>query len=82
MAEKKTVYEVKMENGTYRFKLFEALKKRGVTQSRFIRDMESSYTTLMWYAKGTVQKVDLEMLDRWCKYLDCTFVDLIEYCKN
>lgn len=73
------IYEVKMQNGTYYFKLFQALKNKGITQSRFIRDMETSYTTMIRYAKGTVQKVDLEMLDRWCKYLNCTFADIIEY---
>ncbi len=79
---KKEVYEVPMENGVYKFKLFQALKNKGITQSRFIREMETSYATMIRYAKGTVQKIDLEMLDRWCSYLNCTFSDLIEYTKK
>lgn len=80
--ERNLTYEVKMENGTYLFHLFKVLKDRGVTQSRFLRDMESNYTTIVRYAKGTIQKIDLEMIDRWCKYLNCTFTDLIEYVRK
>ena len=79
---KKEIYEIQMENGVYKFKLFQALKNKGITQSRFIREMETSYATMIRYAKGTVQKIDLEMLDRWCAYLNCTFSDLIEYEKK
>lgn len=71
-----------MEHGAYNFKLFQVLKDRGITQSRFIREMETSYGTMIRYAKGTVQKLDIEMLDRWCAYLECNFTDLVEYVKN
>jgi len=69
-------------NGLYIFKLYTALAEKGISINRFMRDTETDFSTFRRYANGSVQRVDLGVLDRWCDYLNCQFSDIIEYVRN
>ncbi len=40
-------------------------------------DIHRNSLTLLYYEK--VKKIDLEMLDRLCKYFDCSVSDILEF---
>lgn len=82
MAKLKETVTVQYPNGVYEFKLVQALKQRGVKQATFLRDLETTYNTFYRYAVGTIQRVDLETLDRWCRYLDCDITDIVTYTRK
>jgi len=81
MANNKTIFEIKYNKGIYIFKLFDILKNANISQNKFMRDTNTEYGTMKRYAIGTIQKVDLEVIDRWCDYLNCNIEDIIEYKK-
>ena len=77
----KTIYTVKYDSGSYTFLLYDILDKKKISHNRFQRDTSTEYGTMKRYALGLIQKVDLDLIDRWCKYLDCKFEDIIRYNK-
>lgn len=79
MSRLKETVTIKYPNGTYTFKLVKLLHDKKIKQVKFLRDMETTYNTFYRYAAGSIQRVDLDTLDRWCKYLDCSPTDIIEY---
>lgn len=79
MTKNKTIYEVKQNKGVYVFKLYDLLSKANISHNKFMRDTSTEYGTMKRYAIGSIQKVDLVVLDRWCDYLNCSFEDIIEY---
>ena len=82
MAKNNKIFEAKYNNGIYIFKLFDFLDKAQISHNKFMRDTSTEYGTLKRYAIGSIQKVDLAVIDRWCDYLNCDFEDIIEYRPN
>ena len=76
------IFTVELENNIYIFKLLDVLDKKGISYTKFIRDTETSYWSIMRYGKGTVKKIDIAFVDKWCSYLKCSFGDLIEIKKK
>jgi len=78
---KKTIYETELAHGKLVFKLLDVLDKKNISYNKFMNDTATKYDTIMRYGKGTIQKLDIVVLDRWCHYLNCTLEDIIEYQK-
>lgn len=76
---KNDIVQKNYANGSYTFKLYKALSDRSISINKFMRDTETPYSTFRRYAQGTIQRVDLELVDRWCGYLKCTLSDIVEY---
>ena len=81
MHERKIV-KVKTENGYWIFKLGKVLDEKGISNNQIMRDTNTKHDTLMGYVKGTLKRVDIDVLDRFCKYLNCELNDIIEYERN
>ena len=82
MAISDEVYRVNVDGGYYNFKLYKAIHDKGISHNQFMRDTETAYTVMRRYARGIIQRIDVVLIAKWCKYLDCEFVDIVEYCKE
>ena len=74
--------KVKTENGYYLFKLKAVLKEKGISKNKNMRDTNTKHDTLQGYVNGTLKRVDIDVLDRFCHYLNCELTDLFEYIKE
>ena len=74
--------KVKTENGYYLFKLKAVLKEKGISKNKIMRDTNTKHDTLQGYVNGTLKRVDIDVLDRFCHYLNCELTDLFEYIKE
>lgn len=64
-----------MEKVSYK-KLFKMLIDRNLKKTEFAANAGISQNTLAKMGKG--QYISMEMLVRVCKYLDCSFDDVVE----
>ena len=67
------------EWGEVNLKLDEFLKKQGISRSSLSRNGQIHYKQLLKYCNNDMQKVDLKLLARICKTIDCEIGDIIEY---
>ncbi|MFR4948558.1 helix-turn-helix domain-containing protein [Thomasclavelia spiroformis] len=67
-----------MEKVSYK-KLFKMLIDRNLKKTEFAANAGISQNTLAKMGKG--QYISMEMLVRVCKYLDCSFDDVVEIIK-
>lgn len=81
MHERKIV-KVKTENGYWLFKLGKVLDDKSISNNKIMRDTNTKHDTLMGYVQGTLKRVDIDVLDRFCRYLNCELNDIIEYVRN
>ncbi len=65
--------------GTVDLKLDEYLKKNNISRSSLSRNAQIHYKQLIKYCKNDMQKVDLKLLARICKTVDCEIGDIISY---
>lgn len=61
-------------------KLWETLKKRGISQYKLINTYGISTGQLDRLRKN--ESVSTNTLDKLCDILDCTLYDIVEYTKN
>ena len=73
------VSKVKMENGTYLFKLDNILKDRNISINKIVRDTNTDFKVIKRLATGELVKIDIFVLARICDYLNCPIEDIIEY---
>lgn len=72
-----------MENwGHVDLKLDEFMKKNNISRSSLSRNAEIHYNQLLKYCRNDMQKVDLNILARICKTINCTISDILEYEPN
>lgn len=70
------------KNGIWIFKLGTILEERKISKNKIMRDTNTKHDTLQGYITGTLKRIDLDVLDRFCNYLNCELSDLIEYIKK
>lgn len=78
----KEIVKVDLPNGYWLFKLGSLLAERGISKNKIMRDTNTKHDTLQGYVNGTLKRVDIDVLDRFCNYLNCDMVDIIEYIKK
>jgi putative transcriptional regulator len=67
--------------GKVRFKLNGILKDRNMTKNRLSVISGVRFDTIQRYVKGDIIRVDLDVICRLCKALNCKLEDIIEYIK-
>ena len=75
----KEIVKVDLPNGYWLFKLGSLLAERGISKNKIMRDTNTKHDTLQGYVNGTLKRVDIDVLDRFCNYLSCDMIDIIEY---
>lgn len=78
----KEIVKVDLPNGYWLFKLGSLLAERGISKNKIMRDTNTKHDTLQGYVNGTLKRVDIDVLDRFCNYLSCDMIDIIEYIKG
>lgn len=76
------IIEVKVEHGTYYFKLEEVLKKKGLSKNQLVKDTNTDFKVIKRLASGNIVRIDIYVLARLCDYLHCEPSDIIEYKKE
>ena len=67
------------EWGSVDLKLDNFLKKNNISRSSLSRNGQIYYKQLLKYCNNDMQKVDLNLLARICKTLNCEIGDIITY---
>lgn len=67
------------EYGTIEITLRELMDARGITRNRLAHLIDARYEVVDKWYKGTVERIDADILARLCFVLDCTPADLIRY---
>lgn len=65
--------------GQVNLKLDEFLKSHHISRFSLSRNAQIHYGQLLKYCRNDMQKVDLNLLARICKTIDCEIGDIIEY---
>lgn len=67
--------------GSIKFKLKKILEEKNLSKNRLSVISGVRFDTIQRLCKGNLSRIDLEILCRLCKSLDCSIEDLIEYKK-
>lgn len=67
------------ECGKIKFKLAQILKDRNLSKNKLSITSGVRSDTILRLCKGNLTRLDLDIVCRLCKTLDCSIEDLIEY---
>lgn len=73
------IYEVKCQKGRYFFKLNSVLDEKKITKNSVVVKKSIDFNTMQRMIKGTLTRIDLDVIAKLCNELDCRIEDLIEY---
>ena len=73
------VKKVKIENGYYLFKLEQLLEDKNISINKLMRDTNTDFKVIKRLMTGSMARIDIIVLARFCDYLDCNMTDIIEY---
>ena len=76
---KAQVYRVECDGGYMLFKLEKLLEKRNLSVYRFVKDLDIANNTAQRYLKGTIARLDIDILSKICNYFHCTINDIVEF---
>ncbi len=74
--------KIRIEGGTYLFKLEDILKNKGISINKLMRETNTDFKVLKRMMTGELVRIDIFVLARLCDYLNCTISDIIEYIPN
>lgn len=67
------------EFGSIKIHLDELLQESGLSKNKFSQRAEMQRTQINNYCNNTVTRLDVDVLARICKVLNCQISDLLEY---
>jgi putative transcriptional regulator len=67
--------------GKVNFKLWDMLKNNNMSKNSLSVKSGVRFDTIHRYCKGDIVRVDLDVICRLCKALDCNIEEIIEYKK-
>ena len=67
--------------GSIKFKLKKILEERNLSKNKLSVTSGVRFDTIQRLCKGNTSRIDLEIICRLCKTLNCSIEDLIEYQK-
>lgn len=70
---------VPIEKGYYEFKLAKVLSDRKISINKLIRETYTDFKVIKRMMNGTMVRIDITVLARFCDYLDCDVSDIFEY---
>lgn len=73
------VKKVIIENGYYLFKLEQLLDDKNISINKLMRDTNTDFKVIKRLMTGSMVRIDIIVLARFCDYLDCNITDIIEY---
>ena len=59
--------------------LKELIEKRGITRYRLAKLADTRFEVVEKWCSGTVERIDADVLARFCFILDCSITDIIRY---
>ena len=74
--------EVKIGDSAFYFKLGNLLDEKKISKNKLSQDTETDYKVVTRYINGDLTRLDINILERLCNYLDCDISDIIELKKN
>ena len=79
MIQPKNILEIK-DFGQVRLKFAEYINKHGITRNK-ISDLSGIKYSIVdrYYKNNNIQRVDLEILAKFCSVLQCALSDILDY---
>ena len=74
--------EVRIGKSAFYFKLGNILDEKNISKNKLSQDTETDYKVITRYINGDLTRLDINILERLCNYLDCDITDIIELKKN
>lgn len=65
--------------GTISVHLKELIEKRGITRYRLAKLADTRFEVVDKWCSGTVERIDSDVLARFCYILNCEITDIIKY---
>ena len=59
--------------------LREVLEMRGITRYRLAKLADTRFEVVEKWCSGTVERIDTDVLARFCYILDCNITDILRY---
>lgn len=59
--------------------LKELIEQRGITRYRLAKLADTRFEVVEKWCSGTVERIDCDVLARFCYILDCEITDIIKY---
>ena len=69
------------EYGKINLHLKEVMDSKGITRNNLARASNTRFEVVNKWYNGTVERIDADILARFCFTLDCDVSDIIEYVK-
>lgn len=79
---KKDGIEIRVGDSAFYFKLGNLLAEKKISKNKLSQDTETDYKVVTRYINGDLTRLDINILERLCNYLDCDISDIIELKKN
>ena len=74
--------KIRIEGGTYLFKLEDILHSRKISMNKLIKDTNTDFKVIKRMITGDLVRFDIFVLARLCNYFNCNITDIIEYIPN
>ena len=65
--------------GTVSIHLKELLEEKGITRYRLAKLADTRFEVVEKWCSGSVERIDSDVLARFCYILDCEIADIIKY---
>ena len=72
------IVKVRVGDSAYYFKLGKVLKDRNISKNKLTVVTNTDYKVIDRLMNGNLAKIDLDVLERLCQYLNCEANDIIE----
>ena len=72
-------YIVRMDNGTYHYRLASLMTKNNISINQLMRDTNTDFKVIKRLMTGTIVRIDTDVLARLCDYFKCSITDIIDY---
>lgn len=65
--------------GNVSIHLKELIEQKGITRYRLAKLADTRFEVVEKWCSGTVERIDADVLARFCYILDCSITDIIRY---
>lgn len=79
---KKDGIEIRIGNSAFYFKLGNLLSEKNISKNKLSQETETDYKVITRYIDGDLTRLDINVLERLCNYLNCDISDIVELKKN
>ena len=76
------INKVEIEKGYYVFKLEKILNDKNISINKLMRDTNTDFKVIKRLMSGSMLRIDIIVLARFCDYFNCKITDLVEYFPN